>query len=100
MAKYNVKSTTYVKTPTGRLNRYGRPEYETTNIRERVYKDANFSEIKKKTYEKSKKDKNVYVRYSKPTYSIYSHPKRLVNVTKKFADGHKEVTYYKPVRGK
>lgn len=97
--KYDIKVTTYKKVPTGKMNRFGKPEYVTQgkpNVK--IRKNTNFAELNKATFNSSVRNENVFVNYSKPTYQIRKMPRRINSVTKKFSDGSKEVTYFKPVR--
>ena len=97
---YGIERITYVMTPTGKLNQYGHPEYARKEVTKKRMTQTNFSDLKKDIYNNSKDRKDVYVKYARPTYSIYEHPKKLESVTRRFEDGHKEVSYYKPVKGK
>ncbi len=98
-AKYTIEEVTYVKKPTGKTNKYGNPEYETVGQPKRRQRNGtNFAEVKKDLYEKSQKNKNMYVDYSKPTYRINKNARKLKSSTIRKADGSKEVTYYNVVR--
>lgn len=99
---YSIQATTYVKRPTGKIDQYGHPVYETVGApKKRILRnEKNFADLKKSVFDKSSKSKNVFVSYSKPSYRIQQMPRRLNNVTKRNADGSKEVTYYNAVKGK
>lgn len=97
--KYDIKMMTYRKVPTGSVNQYGNPVYVTEGTpREKIRKNTNFAEVNKETYNASLGNKNIFVNYAKPTYQIRKMPRKIRSVTKRFSDGSKEVTYFKPVR--
>lgn len=96
--KYDIQVTRYLKRPTGRKNQYGNSEYETVGSPSvKVLKNTNFTNLKKNLYEQSKKSNNVYVSYGKPTYRITKVRPRVKSVTVRYANGDKQVSYYKAV---
>ena len=97
-AKYDIVLRTYKKTPNGKTNQWGHKSYDSKEVRSKTLNNTNFGELKRDVYNASKKDKNVYVAYGRDEYYIQRKPRRIKSVTKTFADGSKEVTYYKPVR--
>ncbi len=85
-----IVATSYRKRQTGQKTQKGNCKWETIGKVTKETKFTSFSDLKKKTYENSKKDKSLYVSY-KP---------HIVSVTKKMDDGTKVVTYFNRARAK
>ena len=99
-ANYDILATTYLKKPTGRKNKYGNREYETIKsaTQTKRLKNTNFGNLKKDLYNSSMRNKNLYVNYSRPTYTINKISPRLKSSVKTAGDGTRTVTYYKAVK--
>ena len=90
--KYMIKYTTYSKHPTGNKDGYGRNQFETKGVSRGAYENTDWKSFKQDLYKKSKNNKELFVNWG-DRFDV--RRKRVVkSVTKKFADGHKEVTYF------
>ena len=87
MAKVKpIVAVTYRYSRTGKMNKYGNPEYKRTNKRETKLQDTSFRVLGQKAYSNAKKRKDTYVTFAKP---------KVQSVTRRYSNGDKTVTYYR-----